>query len=270
MLPDLTPPPGWPKPARSFGRMLTAGFFGLVTMLMVVVVVAAITTGDLLQAATFGLGAVLLGHLSGVAINMVRRPRPADGPPAIGTTDEGEEGVAFPYSRWPYYWLSVVLGSGGLLVVGFAIVSATKGTLAGWAIAIVAGLFAAFDGWFLVALLRLAPGVVVLTPTGIYHRSLVLEHFVPWDSVVDVLAREGRTPWITVKAMPMTGMRERRHTGRLGAFEAQFLPFMVVRAMWLGANAVPAYRSLRHYFEHPDERSELGLARHDTGRRGTN
>jgi hypothetical protein len=258
MLPDQSLPPGWPKPMRSFGRALTGVFFGLVALLMFVVVAAAIATGDPLQVATFGLGAILLGHLSGLAIAMARRPRPNDKPPTAGVTDEGEEGTAFPYSRWQYYWLSMVLGSGGLLVVGFAVVSATKGTAAGWALAVVAALFAAFDGWFLTVLLRLAPGVVVLTPTGIYHRSLVLEHFVPWDAVVDVLAREGRTPWVTVKAMPMTGMREHRHTGRLGAFEAQFLPFIVVRTMWLGANAVPAYSFLRYYFEHPEERSALG------------
>jgi hypothetical protein len=262
MLPDQNPPPGWPKPQRSFSRVLTAGFFGIITLLMVLVVAASITTGDLLEAATFGLGAVLLGHLTGMAINMVRRHRPAGDSSTIGTTDENEKGIAFSYSRWPYYWLSVVLGSAGLLVVGFAVVSATKGTPVGWAIAVVAVLFAAFDGWFLVVLLGLAPGVVILTPTGIYHRSLVLEHFVPWEAVVDVLAREGRTPWITVKAMPMTGMRERKHTGRLGAFEAQALPFMVIRTMWLGPNAVPAYSILRYYFEHPAERPRLSQHAH--------
>jgi MFS family permease len=258
MLPDQNPPPGWPKPKRRFGRVLTAGFLGVLAALMALVVAAAITTGDLLQAVTYGLGAVLLGHGAGMAINMVRSHRPAGDPPGIGTTDENEQGIAFSYSRWSYYWLSMVLGSTGLLAAGFAAVSATNGTPAGWAIAIVAALFAAFDGWFLIVMLRLAPGVVVLTPTGIYHRSLTLEHFAPWDAVVDVLAQEGQTPWITVKVMPMSGMRERKHTGRLGAFEAQFLPFMVVRTMWLGANAVPTYSTLRYYFDHPDERRKLG------------
>jgi hypothetical protein len=104
----------------------------------------------------------------------------------------------------------------------------------------------------------LAPGVVVLTPTGIYHRSLVLEHFVPWEGVVDVLARGGRTPWITVKAIDTTGTRERRHTGRMGAFESQALPFMIIRAHWLGSNALPAYLALKHNFLHPDQRHTLG------------
>jgi hypothetical protein len=97
----------------------------------------------------------------------------------------------------------------------------------------------------------------VLTPTSIYHLSLTLERFVPWDVVVDMLAPEGRTPWITVKAMPTSGIREGRHTGRFGAFEAQFLPCLVVRAMRLGANvlgcqilflaAEPAYRDRKRW-----------------------
>jgi hypothetical protein len=99
----------------------------------------------------------------------------------------------------------------------------------------------------------------------LWAEQLVLEHFVPWDAVVDVLARGGRTPWITVKAMPTSGMRERKHTGRLGAFEAQFLPFMVARTMWLGANALPAYRALRHYFEHPEERIQLSAVDQPVG-----
>lgn len=98
--------------------------------------------------------------------------------------------------------------------------------------------------------------MVVLTPTGVYHRSLALEHFVPWEAVVDVLALEGQTPWITVKAMPASGTRERRYTGRLSP-GAEGLPFMIIRTYWLGANAVPAYRALKQYFEHPGERPKL-------------
>jgi hypothetical protein len=266
MLPDQDPPAGWPKPSWSLGRVLTAVFFGLVTLVMVAVVVAAIATADLREAITFGLGAVFLGHVTGMSVSMLRRPRPATHPPAVDRTDQGEQGAAFRYSRWSYYWLCMVLGSGGLLVLGFAVVSTPGGSAGGWVLAVIAAAFAVFDAWFLYAVLRLAPGVVVLTPTGIYHRSLVLEHFVPWDGVVDVLARSGRTPWITVKAIERPGTRERRHTGRLGAFESQALPFMIIRANWLGSNALPAYRALKHYFEHPDQRHTLGEVNADTSR----
>jgi hypothetical protein len=151
----------------------------------------------------------------------------------------------------------------GLLVLGaagFAVAMAMSSTMRGWVLAAVAAVCAAFIGWFLTVVLRLAPGVIVLTPTGIYHRSLALEHFVPWDAVVDIVAREGRDPWITVKAMPTSGTRERKHTGRLSAFEGQFLPFMVARTMWLGGNALPAC-ALTSYFQHPtsDRASEPSI-----------
>jgi hypothetical protein len=67
----------------------------------------------------------------------------------------------------------------------------------------VAAIAAVFIGWIFVIAVRLLPGVIVLTPTGIYHRSLLLEHFVPWDAVVDVLAWENPDPRITVKGIPV-------------------------------------------------------------------
>jgi hypothetical protein len=63
--------------------------------------------------------------------------------------------------------------------------------------------------------------------------------------VVDVLARESADPWITVKALPMDDTRERRHTGRLHAFEGQALPFVVARSSWLRADTVPAYQAIK-------------------------
>jgi hypothetical protein len=89
---------------------------------------------------------------------------------------------------------------------------------------------------------------------------MLLEHFVPWDAVVDVLARENPDPRITVKAYPSNNARERRYTGRFGAFEGQFLPFLVARAYWLGANALPAYNALDRYFRTPEQRSLLSSA----------
>ncbi|GIE44728.1 hypothetical protein Alo02nite_76260 [Actinoplanes lobatus] len=142
-----------------------------------------------------------------------------------------------------------------VLAAGFAVLMATDGTGTGWALA------AGFLGWFLVVLLRLAPGTLVVTTSGIYHRSLVLEHFVPWNAVVDILAREGTDPWITVKALPLDGTRQRQHTGRLHTFEGQALPFIVARSSWLRANTVPAYQAVKHYYDHPEQRAELATSR---------
>jgi hypothetical protein len=258
MFPHQGPPDRWPKPGRSAIRVLSAVGFTLLTLITAVVVVSAIATGDITQAVIFAVGVLLFGHLAGMSISFLRHPRPAAGPPAAGVNDQGEMGMAFPYSCWPYYWLSAVLVLVALFAIGLAIPLASGGTAAGWVVAAIAAGFAIFVGWFLAVVLRLAPGRIVLTPTGIYHRSLVLEHFVPWDAVVDVLAREGPNPWITVKARPSSATRERQHSGRLGSFETQALPFLIGRAYWLGPSALPAYLALRYHFERPEERPKLG------------
>ncbi len=143
-----------------------------------------------------------------------------------------------------------------LFDIGFVVAFAQAGTAAAWVMALVLAAVALFIVWFLVVLQRLAPGAVVVTPTCVYHRSRAFERFVPWEAVVDVKAREGQTPWITVKALPTSEMRERRYTGRLSA-GVEGLPFMIVRTYWLGRNALPAYLTLKHYFENPDQRFRL-------------
>ncbi|GAA0462921.1 hypothetical protein Ade02nite_29560 [Paractinoplanes deccanensis] len=237
-------PEDWPRPPRSARRVLTAAGLVVFALLLVFVTVGAAADGDAGAALLLGAGAVLLAHVAGLSVSLLRRPRAAVGGPAEGVTDQGEKGRAFRYSRWPYYWLSVTLGAAVVLAAGYAVLLALGGTTAGFVVAALLGGVALFLGWFLVVLLRLAPGVIVVTPTGVYHRSLVLEHFVPWHAVTGVEA-QGPEPLLVVKAMPTPDMRVRRHTGRLGAFEGQFLPFLVARAFWLGGNAVPAYEALR-------------------------
>ncbi|WP_430785776.1 hypothetical protein [Actinoplanes sp. G11-F43] len=248
---NADPPDGWPRPRRSAGRVLGVVVAGLVSGLLAV---AAAGAGDVLEGAGFALAAALAGHVAAIGINILRPPRAAAGGRRIGVTEAGERGPAFPYARLPYYLLGATLLLTALLAAGFAVVVAAGGGVIGWLVAVVAGGFAVFVGWFLVVVLRLAPGTIVLTTSGIYHRSLVLEHFVPWEAVVDV---EARDTWITVRALPMEGTRERRHTGRLHTFEGTLLPFLVVRTWWLGAGAVPAYRALRSRLDHPESRHDF-------------
>ncbi|WP_157437784.1 hypothetical protein [Actinoplanes subtropicus] len=238
-------------------RVLAAAGFVVLTLVTAAVAAAAIATGEVADAIIFGVGTLLLAHLAGMSINIMQRPRPADHPPVTDVNDQGETGLSFRYAFWPYYWLSVVFGLFALGAVAFAAVIARQATPAGWVLAILGLASGVLIGWYLVVLLRLAPGKIVLTPTGVYHRSLFLEHFMPWEAVVDVLAREGPSPWITVKALPTNRTRERRYTGRIGGFEGQALPFMIARTQWLGANALPAYKAIKYYFEHPDERRKL-------------
>jgi hypothetical protein len=259
------PPAGWPKAHRSVLRVLSAAGFVVLTLVTASVAVAAVATGDVTDAIIFGVGAVVMAHLAGMSINIMQRPRPADHPPVTDVDDRGETGLAFRYAFWPYYWLSVVFVLFTLGALSFAAIVAMRATPAGWVLVALSVAAAALIGWYLVVLLRLAPGKLVLTSTGIYHRSLFLEHFVPWEAVVDVQAREAPSPWITVKALPTNNTRERRHTGRIGGFEGQALPFMIARTQWLGANALPAYQAIKHYFEHPDQRQRLtdnGLRTH--------
>jgi hypothetical protein len=258
MLPDQQLPDGWPRPRRSFRTVSAAIFIVLVAAFLAVTAVAAAASGDTLPAVTFGAGAVFVGLIAVLAISRLRQLSPPHGPPATAVNDRGEAGLAFPYSRARSYVMTAILGLFTLGAAAAAVRAATIGTSAAWVVAVVAALAAIFMGWIFVIAVRLMPGTIVLTPAGIYHRSLLLEHFVPWEAVTDVLARENPDPRITVKAFPSPNAREHRYTGRFGAFEGQFLPFLVVRAYWLGANTLPAYAALGQYFRNPTERSALG------------
>lgn len=92
-------------------------------------------------------------------------------------------------------------------------------------VAVISAVLAVTLGWIGVVFLRLAPGRLVLTPDGIYHRSLTFEHYVPWFTVYAFSAETGDTPMLAIKANPSDGTRLRRHTGRLGVFEAAFTSF---------------------------------------------
>ncbi|GAB1690918.1 hypothetical protein [Krasilnikovia sp. M28-CT-15] len=250
---DPDPPASWPKPHRSVTRVLSVAGFTLLTLITAVVVVSAVTTGEIAQALFFTVGTVMFAHLVGLTAISMRHPAPTTYQRSVGRTDQGEGGLDFPYSRWAYYWLSSVLAGVVLIAAALAVEFGAAGS---WVMVVILAAIALFLAWFLLAMLRSAPGRVVVTPTGIYHRTLAFEHFVPWEAVIEVSAQEGQIPRIIVEAMPSTGTRERTYLGRLGA-GVEGLPFLVVRAHWLGANARPAYLALKHYFLHPDERTGL-------------
>ncbi|HET6481056.1 MAG TPA: hypothetical protein VFG35_13610, partial [Actinoplanes sp.] len=172
MMPNQDPPAGWPRPRRSAGRVASVAGFALLTLITAAVVAADVATGEAVQALIWAVAVLMFAHLAGMSASMLRRPAPSTQPLASGTTDEGESGLAFAYSRWPYYWLCAVLVAVALFAAGLAVVFAAQGTVAGWVLAAIFAAGALFLAWFLTVLLRLAPGVVVLTPSGIYHRGL--------------------------------------------------------------------------------------------------
>jgi hypothetical protein len=123
---------------------------------------------------------------------------------------------------------------------------------------IVIGAVALVVGWVLVTMLWLAPGKVVISPTGVYHRSLTSTYFVPWPAVVAVSARWIGTPVIVVSATPSADSRVRRYMGRFGSGEVRFLPMMVIRTAWLAADPATVYHALSFYGSHSGLRAELG------------
>ncbi|MGK5684861.1 hypothetical protein [Actinoplanes sp. URMC 104] len=246
-------PEGWPRPKRSFRLVFAVGYLGLFAAGMLAGAVWAFTTDQFVAAVLLALGGIGFGHLAGLASSQLRAPS-GRGHATTGTTDQGETGLAYAYAAAPYYWLLTTLGLVALALVGATFLGVLAGEVAGWVIAALAATGAAYLLWFLFTVARLAPGRVVLTPSGIYHRSLTFEHFVPWWAVTEVVADQEIHPVIAVKAYQAEGTRR---AGRFGTYEGQYFPIMVIRAYRLGANAVPAYEALHHYFHHPDDRARL-------------
>ncbi|MEU4235901.1 hypothetical protein [Actinoplanes sp. NPDC026619] len=243
----------WSKPGRAVERAMTVA---ALTVALLLSLTAIDDFDSTTQRATFVFTPLLLAHLIGQVINLGLRPSPSIRPPAAGVTDQGEPGQAFRYARWPAYWGMAGLALGAAFMTLFAVDLGQAGGAA-WALAVVFAGFGLAAAACVVVELRLAPGMVVLTPTGIYHRASRHEHFVPWPAVTDVLATERRRmPCIIVRAAPADGIRLRRYLGPLAMADKPTL--MIIPTYWLGANAVPAYRAMRYYFEHPDERPALG------------
>ncbi|BEL01923.1 hypothetical protein Q0Z83_001140 [Actinoplanes sichuanensis] len=143
-----------------------------------------------------------------------------------------------------------------LVLAVVAIAIAADGTSAGRVMATLIGIAAVFLLWFVVALLRRAPGRVVLTPTGVYHRSLTSESYTPWDVIYDV-GVNSRLPLIVIRAHPSPNARHRARTRRPNRFEEAFRPSIIIGVPALGANARPVLRSLEHYLRHPENRNRL-------------
>jgi hypothetical protein len=91
----------------------------------------------------------------------------------------------------------------------------------------------------------------------VYHRGLTSTHYIPWHVIVAVSAGWLGTPIIAVKATPSDDTRVRSYMGRFRSGEVQFLPIMVVRAVWLATDPTTVYHALSFYCSHPELRAEL-------------
>lgn len=254
---DSSLPPGWPRNRPTAKIIASTGLVGLFTAAALAGAAVAAASDQPGATVALVLAAGYLGHFVGLGVSLSRRPAQVTPPRIVGRTDLGDPGLEIAYARGPYYWsISVTLLS-ALALAGIAVIFALAGSPGALVVAVVGAIFAVVLGWLGVVFLRLAPGRLVLTPDGIYHRSLTFEHYVPWFAVYAVSAETGDTPMLAIKAHPSDGTRLRRYTGRLGAFEAGFIPFIVARTYWLGGHATYAYQTADHYFRHPDLRPEL-------------
>jgi hypothetical protein len=156
-----------------------------------------------------------------------------------------------------YYWVTALLVMSELAVLAVTAGAALSATAVGVVMAVVIGVVAVVVGWFLVTMLRLAPGKIILFPTGVYHRGLTSTHYIPWHAIVAVSAGWLGTPIIAVKATPSDDTRVRSYMGRFRSEEVQFLPIMVVRAVWLATDPTTVYHALSFYCSYPELRAEL-------------
>jgi hypothetical protein len=230
----------------------------LLASVAVVGAAAVFVSGDVAVGIPAGAFALFMVHLLGFVAYTRRAPRrPTDNATLVLSPDGTTKGVRFRYSAKPYYWLTVLLLSTALLVLTLAIAFAASGDVGAVVVAIIVGALALLIGWFLVTLLRLAPGEVTVSPDGIFHRGTTFYHFVPWYAVQGVDAVWLGLPALVVKAYPSESTGVRSFMGRLHTGELTYLPFMVVRAYWLGTDPATVYHALAYYQAHPERRPEL-------------
>jgi hypothetical protein len=215
-------------------------------------------TGRPLAGVPLAGAALFLGHVVALSRRVWRPGRRSSRPGTLTTAPDGATGVTFTYSAWSYYLVTALLVMSELVLMAVGLGAALSATVVGVVAAIVIGAVVLVAGWVLVTMLWLAPGKVILSPAGVYHRGLTSTHFVPWHAIVAVSARWIGTPIIAVRAMPSPDTRVRRYMGRFGSGEVQFLPIMIIRTAWLATDPATVYHALSFYGSHPDLRTELG------------
>lgn len=254
----LPPPEAWTRIRVSLWLRGSMGLVALIALTLAAEAAWLAWTGDPAAGVPLAATALYLGHIVGLSSRFWRRPRPSLQPGTLTATPDGTTGVRFGYSGWSYYWTTSILLMTELFLLAVAAGAALSATLVGAVVALVAGVLIVWIGWFLVAMLRLAPGGLIVAPTGICHRSLTSSHFLPWEAVVTITADWIGTPIIAVKAIPTPDIRVRRYMGRLGSGELRYWPFMVIRTGWLASNPIIVDHALAFYHAHPELRGELG------------
>ena len=253
----LPEPTGWTGHRSSGLFKFSVGYLALMVLVLIAIAGGAFISGDAATGILVAAGAVYLFHVVGFAASTRWSPRRRQGTGTAATTPDGERGVRFRYSAWPYYWLTMLLLLTDLGLLAIAAIAVATATLAGVVTGVAAVALAAPIAWFLVAVVRLAPGAVILTPSGVWHRSLTFSQFVPWQAITQVMSGQIGVPVIVAEASAAPGIRIRRYTGRFGTRELRYLPSVMVAAYWLAADPASVYHALSCYHAHPELRAEL-------------
>lgn len=169
----------------------------------------------------------------------------------------GDRAVRFGYSTVTYVWFGAVVVACAVALLGFAVPLAVRGGVLSRVIAVVLAGAALLLGWYVVVMVRHAPGGLLLSPAGIAHAGLTNFYSVPWAAVHAVEARRLGTTVLVVKAEPSPQSVLRRYTGRFDTGELRFLPFLVVRTYWLAVGREAVLSALAFYLAHPELRGEL-------------
>jgi hypothetical protein len=216
----------------------------------------ALLSGQPAIGLAFAVATIYLGHIVGFGVWALWGPPRLHRRGAHRSTDPA--GVSFHYSTWAHYWLTSVLLLTALGLAAVAAVAAATATTGGALAAALLAIVALVLLWFLITMLRLAPGRLTLSSAGVEHRSLTHTHFVPWYAVFEISAVWAGFPLLVAKAAPSEGTWLIRHLGRFGTQD--FLPFLVVRVRWLATDPVVVYNALSFYHAHPDQRAELATS----------
>lgn len=225
----LPAPSAWTQHRLPVWLKLSTGFMVVLAVGLAAEAAWLAWAGRSLSGAPLAVAALYLGHVvaSGTRFWWPRQRSSRLG--TLTTGPDGVTGVTFRYLAWAYYLVTTVLVMSELVAIAAALGGALSATVAGTVAAIVIGALVLVIGWVLVTMLRLAPGKVILSPAGVYHRGLTSAHFIPWHAIVAVSAGWLGTPIISVKATPSPDTQVRRYLGRFGSGEVQFPPIMVIR-----------------------------------------
>lgn len=177
-----------------------------------------------------------------------------------------ELGLVIPYSRslssaYALLFAMLFLFSTAIAVVAIIALLAAGTDVRLWFMVIVFGGISVSLGWALVqmVMMRLCRGAVVLTPTGVRHRSWTFETYQLWDGTVSVSAGQMDGQLINLAAFTNKATQVARpRIGLSKQPEYKLAPHTAIRGMYLAVDPGLAYYTLRFYHENPVARAELG------------